>query len=554
MKLRGWRRDRHIVFFASFVASVLFGAEPACAWGAFPFFGEPALAAPAWRHAHHHQRSARARVHRREKAAVAPATNTGNVTGAANPELPLFLIVSIADQQVSLYNHDGLVARSMVSTGISGHPTPKGVFTIIGRERYHRSNIYSGAPMPLMQRITWSGIAMHVGVVPGHPASHGCIRLPAGFAARLWGMTKIGERVIISPHETSPTDFAHPSLPTPKMVAPAPAEQAPEPSASAQQTSGGGGGSPVNPGRYAEQLKAKATAEVAAAAKRAKEAAAAVAASKEEAARAIRERDAAEAMHASTLSRAEKATAFFEAAQAGREKSLLISARSGAIDAARVAKAEASAMSYQKAEAARDAAQAALAAAAARLEAVKTAFAASDAQLTDALKRLSDATAASQAAEIAQTEARRRMMPVSVLISRKDRRIYVRQGLAPLFDAPVNLRDPETPLGSHVYIAAAANGDGTTLQWSVVSLPQRAPELTGERGRARRAENVAPTTLVQGAGASGPAEALERVDLSPEVRDRIAERLWLGASIIISDQPLSGETGNIGTDITVKLH
>jgi len=64
-----------------------------------------------------------------------------------------------------------------------GHPTPKGVFTIIGRERYHRSNIYSDAPMPFMQRITWSGIAMHLGVVPGHPASHGCIRLPAGFAA-----------------------------------------------------------------------------------------------------------------------------------------------------------------------------------------------------------------------------------------------------------------------------------------------------------------------------------------------------------------------------------
>ncbi|MGA3342916.1 MAG: L,D-transpeptidase family protein, partial [Methylocella sp.] len=84
---------------------------------------------------------------------------------------PLFAVISIADQRVSIYNDHGLVDRSAISTGMLGHPTPKGVFTIIGRERYHRSNIYSDAPMPFMQRITWSGIAMHLGVVPGHPAS-----------------------------------------------------------------------------------------------------------------------------------------------------------------------------------------------------------------------------------------------------------------------------------------------------------------------------------------------------------------------------------------------
>jgi lipoprotein-anchoring transpeptidase ErfK/SrfK/flagellar biosynthesis/type III secretory pathway protein FliH len=548
MNLRGWRRNRHIFAFASLAASVFISdlsAGPASAQGAFSFFDGEAAAPRMARHRRH--RSNKDRIHRKAKAADAPLPNPGNAAGAVTPEPPLFLIVSIADQQVSIYNHAGLVARSMVSTGIAGHPTPRGVFTIIGRERYHRSNIYSGAPMPLMQRVTWSGIAMHVGVVPGHPASHGCIRLPAQFAARLWGMTKIGERVIISPRETGPVDFVHPALPTPKMVAPGPAE-----TTVAAKTSTPLAAEPrLNPAQYAEQLRAKAVTEAAAAAKRAKEAAADVVSSKAGAAQAAKERDAAEAMNASALSRAEKATAFLEAARAGRDASLLVTARSGAVDGVRVGKAEAAAATYEKAEAAKDAAQAALADASARLEAAKGAFAARDAQLTDALKRLSDATAASQAAAIAETQARRRTMPVSVLISRKDRRIYVRQGLAPLFDAPVSLRDPEAPLGSHVYIATAATGDGTALQWSVVSLPPHAPEARSER-KSRRAVDIDSGTSTQGP-ASGPAEALERVELPQDIRDRIAERLWLGASIIVSDLPLSGETGNVGTDITVKL-
>ena len=90
---------------------------------------------------------------------------------------PLQIIISIADQRISVYDDGTLIARSSVSTGVQGHPTPLGVFSVIGKELWHRSNIYSAAPMPYMQRITWSGIALHAGVLPGHPASHGCIRL-----------------------------------------------------------------------------------------------------------------------------------------------------------------------------------------------------------------------------------------------------------------------------------------------------------------------------------------------------------------------------------------
>src|SRR5215472_14919245 len=128
------------------------------------------------------------------------------------PKGPLQIIISIADQQISLYDNGALIARSSVSTGVQAHPTPLGVFSVISKERWHRSNIYSAAPMPYMQRITWSGIALHAGVVPGHPASHGCIRLKNDFAIRLWHLTKRGTRVIIAHDDVRPVEISNPQL------------------------------------------------------------------------------------------------------------------------------------------------------------------------------------------------------------------------------------------------------------------------------------------------------------------------------------------------------
>ena len=125
------------------------------------------------------------------------------------PKGPLQIIISIADQRVSLYDNGALVARSSVSAGVRRHPTPLGVFSVIEKERWHRSNIYSGAPMPYMQRITWSGIALHAGVLPGYPASHGCIRLTNDFAIRLWHLTKRGTRVIIAHQNVVPVEIAN---------------------------------------------------------------------------------------------------------------------------------------------------------------------------------------------------------------------------------------------------------------------------------------------------------------------------------------------------------
>src|ERR1700709_636836 len=134
------------------------------------------------------------------------------------PKGPLQIIISIADQRVSLFDNGTLIARSSVSTGTQGHPTPLGVFSVISKQRWHRSNIYSAAPMPYMQRITWSGIALHAGVVPRRPASHGCIRLKNDFAVRLWHLTKRGTRVIIAHGDAQPVEITNPHLFEPKAA------------------------------------------------------------------------------------------------------------------------------------------------------------------------------------------------------------------------------------------------------------------------------------------------------------------------------------------------
>ena len=120
------------------------------------------------------------------------------------PRGPLLLIVSLATQRAILYRNGIPIAITTVSTGRSGHVTPTGVFTILQRDVDHRSNIYDNAPMPYMQRLTWGGVALHGGALPGYPASHGCIRLPHEFAKRLYGVTRLGMTVIITEKASVP--------------------------------------------------------------------------------------------------------------------------------------------------------------------------------------------------------------------------------------------------------------------------------------------------------------------------------------------------------------
>jgi len=128
----------------------------------------------------------------------------------------LQILVSKSDQSLSLYENGEIIATSKVSTGKAGHETPSGIFSILEKRKYHESNIYSAAPMPFMQRLTWSGIALHEGKVPNYPASHGCVRLPSKFAKSLFGDTRTGVHVIITDRPVSLRFVQHPALFVPR--------------------------------------------------------------------------------------------------------------------------------------------------------------------------------------------------------------------------------------------------------------------------------------------------------------------------------------------------
>jgi lipoprotein-anchoring transpeptidase ErfK/SrfK len=494
-------------------AGFVLEATPAAALG---YYARPDGAEPQPRAERKAARRAKAAGQAREAKSAKPQ--------APAPQHPLFAVISLGGQHITIYNHNGVVERSAVSTGKPGHPTPEGFFTILGRERFHRSNLYSGAPMPFMQRVTWSGVAMHSGVVPGYPASHGCIRLPGGFAAKLWGLTRIGERVVIVPQDVTPSEISHPALPTPKMRAPAEIEARSVSSGWQEASVAGASPALVDPHRYAKQLQAKTAVDAAEATKTAKESAAEVAPKQKEAARANVELKAAEAAANLAKTKAEAAAKALDSATPERREA---------------------------AEAAKTVADATLVEATTRLEAAKTSAAAKSAEAAEATRRIKETAEAATAAVKADKDARLRTEPMSILVSKKDKRIYVRQGLTPIFDAPATIRDPEKPLGSHLYIATAPEGDGA-LKWSVLSLPVRGlAEPRANRKRKGQVEDIA--TAAHAHGVSSPAEALDRIEIDDGVRDRIAERLWLGGSMIVSDQPPSNETSSAGTDLTVKL-
>ena len=129
-----------------------------------------------------------------------------------SPTGPVVIIVSIPDQQLFVFRNGVRIGRTTVSTGATGHGTPTGVFTILEKNVTHESSLYKGAEMPHMQRLTWGGIAMHAGQLPGYPASHGCVRLPEDFAAKLYDVTRVGTTVIIADNSSGPGTTTNPGL------------------------------------------------------------------------------------------------------------------------------------------------------------------------------------------------------------------------------------------------------------------------------------------------------------------------------------------------------
>jgi hypothetical protein len=461
------------------------------------------------------------------------------------PAGPLFFVISTGKQHVSVYGNNGLFTRSPVSTGRPDHPTPLGLFTIIGKERYHNSNIYSGAPMPFMQRITWSGVAMHEGVLPGYAASHGCVRMPHDFARRLFGYTQGTEHVVIARQDVVPEPISHPRLPVPKLmtipssdniasgsaqmlqnaiataqnpsqmvnVAVSPDEGAAQP-ANAQQKL-------LNPIEFAKAMKARA-------AKKVEEAGAAINSARSAAdAKAKEAKDAAIAVRKAEIALSNTKDRFENA-----ESQLKKTSGDEAIKAAEASRAEAEAKVKD--------AEALLASAA-------SAKSAKDGEASAAIKAIGEAGNVRKTAADAIKSWDRRLAPISVFISRKTQRLYVRQGFLKVFDVPVTIRDPEKPLGTHLFIALRPDQSGQaepSLRWVVLTVPDGGAADDGEsrkRRHRRNDEDDAPRATPAGTSAS---QALDRIEVPAEVEGKISEMLWAGGSLLLSDRPMSGETGD----------
>jgi chemotaxis protein histidine kinase CheA len=360
--------------------------------------------------------------------AAARQARPASPTEAAAPREagePIMAIVSIKTQHVTFYDADGWILRAPVSTGTTGRETPAGVFAVVEKDKDHRSTMYDDAEMPNMQRITWNGIALHGGPLPGYAASHGCVRMPFGFAENLFDKTRIGMRVIISPNDAAPVEFSHPSLfvPNPEAIAAAPAR--------------------------AETL-AREAAEAAKAADEAKKAASTAAREAAALAASLRKLEGLKKSADAELALADKALANAKTDQA----------RAQAEDRKQKAVLKAEEAGKQ-------------------LEAAKAE--ASSKPDTAALKAAAkEADTKKAAAAKAATEAKLALEPVSVYISRATQKLYVRRnthkpapdGGGEVFDTsievPIKIRDPGRPIGTHVFTAMANNGAG--LRWSVVSI------------------------------------------------------------------------------------
>jgi len=387
---------------------------------------------------------------------------------AAKAKGLLTVIISIDKQQLTLYSDGVPIAHSRVSTGMGGHPTPTGVFSVIQKDRWHRSNLYGNAPMFYMQRITWSGVAMHQGVVPNYPASHGCIRLPEAFAKQMWGITKLGVRVIIARSEVTPAAVASAKLFTIKR-------EAPEPKIEAKLESKVDGG----------------------------------------------------ATSADVVKGAYGALEF--AGLAGKREGVVSDA-------------------FKPGDPAYDA----MAFATAKPREAATSDAKSPYEAFDKRRAKTAATDGASTPDVRSDVRPLKPGPVSVFISRKEGKLFVRKGFEPLFSVPVTFEQPDKPLGTHVFTALAVKDDTTTMRWNVVSMPGAAAQVKKvetkkvEAKKPEKGAKAEPVVL----SASNATDALDRVTIPQEAIDRISEMMSPGASLIISDQGLGGETG-VGTDFIV---
>jgi lipoprotein-anchoring transpeptidase ErfK/SrfK len=522
---------------------------------------------------------------------------------SAKPQGPVIIAISIDQQKLRLYDVKGFFAESPISTGMKGHPTPMGVFSVIQKQKLHHSNIYSGAPMPYMQRITWSGVAIHAGVLPGYPASHGCIRMPMAFAIKMWNWTKMGARVVVVPGELTPSNFSHPLLATRKVVPQPVAASEPQADAPAAAKGDKAADAAIKPA--IEPTIKEASLELRSTVGHHDSAKPAI----DEPSASTPLRDQTHTADASGEMSARNSVTMSDAAPSGSAPSHEANSETEASTAkhdeiaspddkpAATKSAEALAEEIKSPEAGapndatKTADHAQTSADAVKVEAkagttkreakaddIKTepqkadppkSNEKSDASVkavTDAgagvpaskdQNRLTDAEKPAAAKpDPAAVLALKRPGQIAVFVSRKDSKLYVRQNFAPLFEMPIAIAPSDRPLGTHVFTAQVDKDDANVLHWSVVSLPvpARHVERRDEDDRASRRRKVAGAVEMKPMPVpDSPAEALDRLGIPAETMARIAEALSTGSSIIVSDQGIAaGETGE-GTDFIVSL-
>ncbi len=425
--------------------------------------------------------------------------------------VPMMAVVSLSRQRVTVYDARGKMLEAPVSTGQSGYETPTGLYSVIQKNRHHYSNLYENAPMPFMQRITWSGIALHAGALPGYPASHGCIRLPHDFAGQLFELTKMGLRVVVVRDDMLPVDFAHPGLFRP------------------------GASSPGQPDAKIESaaLAPPMTRRSVAAAKVAAAQAAAAKAQQARRVASLARQDAAEFLEKLEIAEGAKKVAEATIKEADALLQTEVSSRDG-----------------EKLRAIKAKAQDRLSAAQAQIDAV---YAEGKAKIDAAAAARAEVKAAREASAAAEEEAKlAAQAPVSVFISRKTQRLYVRQSFEPLFESDVTIRDPGAPIGTTLFTALGYAGEDTDeLRWSALAMyPNVYPNPAHLRPAAdpRRGRGGEPVST----DAAVAKAALERIGIPQHALDRISELVTPGSSLIVSDEEMSRETRK-GTDFVVLM-
>jgi hypothetical protein len=438
---------------------------------------------------------------------------------------PLMAIVSLSNQRVTIYDADSWILRAPVSSGQTGYETPAGIYSIIQKQEEHYSNLYDDASMPFMQRITWSGIALHAGPLPGYPASHGCVRMPYEFAQRLFDMTKIGMRVIVARNDVRPVEIEHPVLFKPKLLRAdlaldlltahwdtTRAEKQAEPPGAAPKADVS---SVANSAAPLVTLKSIAAATMV------------------QADAAVRKADATRLTAAKLTWDAARPVRAAEAAKYRAEAQL--TAAESALEAASAP------VMIQSAEDVKAKALAKLADAEAQL-----AIANGEAPLkADAAARARDEARAAEAEKVsaveASREAARMMSPVSIFISRKTQRLYVRHAFQPVLESPITIHDADDPIGTHIYTVHDYANGGADLRWSAVSMDSRQLSPGGRH----TAEPMLPDLATARA-------ALDRIEIPQDIIDRISEVISPGSSLIISDEGMSTETGE-DTDFVILM-